>query len=151
MKVIFEPTDKQEILSQLQKIAEHYGTAVKQQDTGEGHFIFVKSRFKIAEKFKEQKHLIYAWGVDNNDINFLKQFWGEPIKTIIEKMTPLEFASELILIPNIFELTKEDVLILLGISEREIKQYFRFLKASATRPSAPLDVAKAFKILEKIL
>lgn len=151
MKVIFEPENKQEISNQLEKIAEYYQTSVLEQDIGEGKFVFVKSKIKIVEKFKDQKTLIHVWGAKDEDIVYLKQFFGEPVQKIVEKMTPLAFASEMIEIPNADKLTKEDIMSLLDVTDRDLRQYSRMLRSAARRSSASEDIVNAYKILEKIL
>ncbi|MHA1418523.1 MAG: hypothetical protein ACTSVO_03200 [Candidatus Heimdallarchaeaceae archaeon] len=151
MKVIFEPENKLEISNQLEKIAEHYQTSVLEQDVGEGKFVFVKSKIKIVEKFRDQKTLIYVWGAKDEDVNYLIQFFGEPVQKLVEKMTPLTFASEIIEIPNADKLTKEDVMSLLDVTDRDLRQYSRMLRLAARKSSASVDMVKAHELLEKIL
>ena len=151
MKIIFEPDNKQEISNNFEKIAEHYNTSVLQQDTGEGKFVFVKSKIKIVEKFRDEKTLVYVWGAKEEDVNFLKQFFGEPTQKIIEKMTPIAFASEIIEIPNVDDLTKDDIIALLDVTERDLGQYARMLGRVARRPSASADIVKAVDLLKKLL
>ncbi|MCG3221408.1 MAG: hypothetical protein H7641_08505 [Candidatus Heimdallarchaeota archaeon] len=150
MKVVFEPENKEAIFDQLQEIAEKYGTTVKQQDTGKGHFIFVKSKLKIVEKVREYRHRIQVWGAKDEDVNYLKQFWGEPIKKIVQKMTPLVFAKEIVKIPNVKELTIEDITAIMEISESDYQQYCRYIKVAASNASAPEEVVKADNLLENI-
>ncbi|MHA1952696.1 MAG: hypothetical protein ACXAAM_04775 [Candidatus Heimdallarchaeaceae archaeon] len=150
MKVVFEPENKEAIFDQFQIIAEKYGTTVKQQDTGQGNFIFVKSRLKIVEKVREYRHRIQVWGAKDEDVNYLKQFWGEPIKKIVQKMTPLVFAKEIVKIPNINELTVDDITAIMEISESDYQQYRRYIEVAASNASAPADVVKAYNLLEKI-
>ena len=151
MKVIFEPEKEQEISNQLEKIAKHYQTSVATQDIGEGKFVFVKSKIKIVEKFREQKTLIYVWGAKDEDVIYLKQFFGEPVQKIVEKMTPPAFASEITEIPNADSLSKEDVMSLLDVTDRDLRQYSRMLRSAAKRASASVDIVKAYELLEKIL
>jgi hypothetical protein len=150
MKVVFEPEKKEEIYDQFQIIAEKYGTTVRKQDTGEGHFIFVKSRLKIVEKVREYRHRIQVWGAKDEDVNYLQQFWGEPIKKIVQKMTPLVFAKEIVKIPNVKELTIEDITVLMEISEDDYQQYSRYIRVAAGNPSAPVEVIKAFEVIENL-
>ena len=150
MKVVFEPENKEDIFDHFQKIAEKYGTTVRKQDTGEGHFIFVKSKIKIVEKVREYRHRIHVWGAKEDDVNYLQQFWGEPIKKIEQKMTPLLFAKEIVKIPNVNELTTEDILAIMEINESDYQQYCRYIKVAAGNASAPIEVVKAFELIEKI-
>ncbi len=151
MKVVFEPENKQKISNQLEKIAEYYQTSVLEQDIGEGKFVFVKSNIKIVEKFRDQKTLIYVWGAKDEDIIYLKQFFGEPVQKIVEKMTPLAFASELNEIPNADKLTKEDIISLLDVTDRDLRQYSRMLRSAARKSSASADIVNAYEILKKML
>ena len=151
MKVIFEPEKKSEILAHFEQIAEHYQTTVLKQDSGEGNTVFVKAQIKIVEKQKGENTLIYVWGAKEEDVSYLKQYFGEPIQRITEKMTPLKFAAEIIEIPNSDNLTKEDVMSLLEVTDRDLRQYSRMLGSAARRSSPSLDVVKAYDLLKKIL
>ncbi|MBY9000867.1 MAG: hypothetical protein KGD64_08145, partial [Candidatus Heimdallarchaeota archaeon] len=113
MKVVFVPNDKSILSNQLEEIADYYQTKAVPHDTGEGHFIFVKSRIMITEIIREDKVQIYATGVNDDDLIFLSKFWGEPISIIKEKLTPLEFAVEIADIPNIEQFDKLDIINLL--------------------------------------
>ena len=150
MKVIFEPKDKEKLPHDLSKIAKKYNTNVKKHDTGEGHFIFVKSKIKISEKFKDNSHYIHVWGATDEDISFLKQFWGEPIRIIEQKMSPLEFATELIEIPQIETLSVEEIIQTMRISERDFRQYSRFIQMASRKSDILEDVKKAYTILENL-
>jgi len=150
MKVVFKLTDITALDNQLEQIANHYNSSVKLQDTGQGKFIFVRSRIKIVEKSKNNEKYIHVWGAKQEDINYLSQHWGEPIKVLKMKMSPLEFASEIAELPNANDLTKEDIMTLLEVTERDLGKYSRFIKMASRRPSASDDVKKANNILEKI-
>ena len=66
-------------------------------------------------------------------------------------MTPLAFAAEITEIPNADNLTKEDVMSLLDVTDRDLRQYSRMLRLAARRSSASADIVKAYELLEKIL
>jgi len=148
MKAIFQPSDKDQSLNQLKEIAEHYKTEVIQHDTGEGHFIFVKSKIKITEKLRNDKLYIFVWSAKEDDISFLKRYWGEPLDLVAEKMTPMDFATEVIDIPNVDKLTKAEIIEVLEINEKDYNQYLKYIKRLVKRPSAPKDVVKAISILQ---
>ncbi len=150
MKVIFEPVDKQQILSQFQEIAPKYNAQVRQHDTGDGHIIFVKSRIKISEKVRNNVYSIHVWGANNEDLNFLKQFWGEPSKVMEEKLTPIEFANEIADIPATETLTKKEIMETIKITEEEYDQFVRFIQRTARRPNASHEMKKAFELLKKV-
>ncbi|MHA2357771.1 MAG: hypothetical protein ACXABK_03250 [Candidatus Heimdallarchaeaceae archaeon] len=150
MKVIFKLLDFVALDSQLEQIANHYNSSVKLQDIGHGKFIFVKSRIKIVEKTKNNEKFIHVWGAKQEDIVYLSQFWGEPLKVLELKMSPIEFASELADLPNADELNREDIMTLFGVTERDIVKYSRTLRMASRRPSATEDVKKANNILEKL-
>ena len=148
MKAIFGPIDSQKTLNQLQEIADHYNSKAIQHDTGEGYFIFVKDRIAITEKIRDNKLYIFVWGAKEEDISFLKQFWGEPRDLEAEKMSPMNFASEVVDIPNVEQLSKEEIITSLEISEKEYNQYLKQLKRVVKRPNTPPNVVKAVSILK---
>ena len=123
MKIIFKPIEKQQILNQLHNVATRYDAEVKQHDTGDGHFIFVKSRIKISEKIRDNGHSIHVWGANEEDLNFLKQIWGEPFLVFKDKLTPIEFAIELSEIPSIENLSSSEIIQTLDITEKEYQQF----------------------------
>ena len=149
MKVIFEPVDKQQILNQFQKIAPRYNAQVRQHDTGDGHIIFVKSRIKISEKVRNNVYSIHVWGANAEDLNFLKQFWGEPSQVIKDKLTPIEFANEIADIPAAETLSKKELIKTLNISEGEYDQFVRFIQRTARRPNSSQEMKKASELLKK--
>ena len=148
MKILYEIKDANQFLNQLAKVAQKYGTRVQEYDEGPGHFIFIKTKIKIYEVLKENRTYAYVWGATEEDISFLNSFWGEPLKKIELQMTPLEFASELLEIPQIEKITIKDIIQMLEISERELNQYIRFIKRASRKTDIPEEVKKANKILE---
>ncbi|MHA1396748.1 MAG: hypothetical protein ACTSSG_01950 [Candidatus Heimdallarchaeaceae archaeon] len=150
MKVIFQPEDIERIYDDLKKIAAKYGTIVQQQEEGENHFLFIQSRIKIAEKGKNKEKLIHVWGAKEEDIIYLQQFWGEPLKKITQKPTPQDFAKELSRIPDVQKLSKKELLTLMEISERDLEQYYRFLKRFSTKPNSSDQIKRAATILENL-
>ena len=149
MKIIFKPIDKQLILNQLQEVASKYNTEVKLHETGGGHFIFVKSRIKISEKIRDNVHAIHVWGANQDDLNFLREIWGEPFQVITERLTPLEFIAELSEIPNIEKMTIEEIIQTLDITENEYGQFERYIQRSVKRPNASPEMKKASELLKK--
>ncbi len=150
MKVIYEIKNTSEFLNQLNLIAQKYGAQVSKQDEGPGHFIFIKSRLKIAEKRKDNKQYAYVWGATDEDLSFLESFWGEPDQVIVLKMTPLEFASELIEIPQAETLTVEEILQIMNITDRDFKQYSRYIKMASRKSDISEDVKRANTILKHL-
>ena len=148
MKAIFGPIDDQKTLNKLQEIAEHYNTKVIQHDTGEGYFIFVKDKITITEKVRDNKLYMFVWGAKEEDISFLGRFWGDPRDLEVEKMSPMVFAAEVVDIPNIESLSKEDIISSLEISEKDYNQYIKHLKRVVKRPNTPPKVVKAISILK---
>ena len=150
MKIIYEIKDANQFLNQLATVAQKYGTRVREYDEPPGHFIFIKTKIKIYEVLKKNRTYAYVWGATEEDISFLNSFWGEPIQIIELKMTPLEFASELLEIPQIEKISIEDIIQTLEISEKELNQYIRFMKRASRKTDISEDVKKANKILERL-
>lgn len=150
MKVIYEIINTSEFLNQLKMIAQKYGAHVSKQDEGSGHFIFIKSRLKIAEKLRDNKQYAYVWGATDEDLSFLESFWGKPHQVIELKMTPLEFAAELIEIPQAEKLTVEEILKIMDITDRDFKQYSRYIKMASRKSDISEDVKRANTILEHL-
>ena len=148
MKAIFGPIDDQKTLNKLQEIAEFYNTKVIQHDTEEGYFIFVKDKIAITEKVRENKLYMFVWGAKEEDISFLRKFWGDPRDLEKEKMSPMVFATEVVDIPNIENLSKEEIIYSLEISEKDYNQYVKQLKRVVKKPNTPPDVVKAISILK---
>ena len=149
MKIIYEIKDVNSFLSQLTQIAQKYNTVVKEYDEEPGYFIFIKNKIKIYEVSKDNKKLTYVWGATDEDVSFLTSFWGPPIKKIELKMTPLQFASELVEIPQVDRITKEEIIEILEISDRDFIQYSRYIKMASRKKDIPKEVQNANKILEK--
>ncbi|MCE7742095.1 MAG: hypothetical protein GOP50_06520 [Candidatus Heimdallarchaeota archaeon] len=149
MKLIFKPVDKQQILNQLQKIAPRYNTQVRKHDTGDGHFIFVKSRIKISEKLSDNVYSIHVWGANEEDLSFLKQVWGEPSQVLKERLTPIEFANELADFPSADNLSKSEIIQTLDMTEKEYNQFERLIQRTARRPNASIEMKRAFELLKK--
>ena len=150
MKIIFEPVDKQQILSQLQKIATKYSAQVRQHDTGDGHFIFVKSRIKISEKVRNNIYSIHVWGAKEEDLAFLKQVWGEPSQVLKDRLTPIEFANGLADLPSTESLSRNEIIQTLDITENEYDQFVRFIQRTARRPNATNEMKRASELLKRV-
>jgi len=150
MKIIYEIKNASEFLNQLEVIAQKYGTRVMQHDEGPGYFIFVKSKIKISEKMRDNKKFVYVWGATNEDLSYLNSFWGEPQEIVEQKMSPLEFATELVELPQNQQISKEEIIQTFGISERDLNQYARFIKMASRKPDIAEEVKKANMILEHL-
>ena len=150
MKIIFEPVEKSQLLSKFQEVAQKYNTQIRQHDTGEGHFIFVRSRIKISEKVRNGIYSIHVWGAKEEDLNLLKQIWGEPSQVLKERLTPQEFANGLADFPSDEILSKNEIIQTLDITEGEFNQFIRFIERIVRRPNAPLEMKKAYEILKRV-
>ncbi|MHA1197903.1 MAG: hypothetical protein ACTSQF_00905 [Candidatus Heimdallarchaeaceae archaeon] len=150
MKIIFKPVDKQQLLNQLQQIALKYNTQVRQHDTGDGHFIFVKSRIKISEKVRDSVYSIHVWGANDEDLSYLKQFWGEPSQVLKDRLTPIEFANELADFPSSEILSKSEIIQTLDMTEKEYDQFERLIQRTARRPNASNEIKRASELLKKV-
>ncbi len=150
MKIIYEIKNTSEFPHQFGTIAQKYGTEVLEHDEGPGLFIFVKSKIKISEKIRDNKKYVYVWGATTDDLVYLNSFWGEPYQVIELKMSPLDFASELIELPQIHQITKEDIIQTFGISERDFNQYSRFIKMASRKSDIQEEVKLANTILERL-
>ena len=148
MKVIFVPKDKNLLLEQFEDVANHYQTKAVPHDKEEGHFVFVKSRIMITELIRNNEVQIHVSGANDEDLSFLSSVWGEPISVIKEKRSPMDFAKEIAEIPNIDRLDKQDIIVLLDITEADYGQYIRYLERVARRPNTAEEVVKAIEILK---
>ncbi|MHA1304789.1 MAG: hypothetical protein ACTSPI_13915 [Candidatus Heimdallarchaeaceae archaeon] len=98
----------------------------------------------------EETCKIYVWGADEKDISFLKNFWGEPQIVAKERRSPLDFATELINIPQVEKLNKKEVLQIMELNEKEYKQYKRLINIAARRPSSTEVIKRAQEILKEL-
>ena len=148
MKLIFVPKDKNLLFGQFEEVANHYQTRVMPHDKGEGHFVFVRSRIMITELIRNNEVQIHVSGANDDDLSFLTSVWGDPISVVKEKRSPMEFANEIVEIPNVDQLDKADIIALLDITEKDYSQNLRYLERVAKRPNSAEEVIKAVQILK---
>ena len=60
----------------------------------------------------------------------------------------MEFAQEIVEIPNVEELDKADIIALLDITEADYSQNITYLERVARRPNTLKEVVKAIQILK---
>ncbi len=149
MKATFILSENDYVKEKLDEIAQKYGTTVKFVDDGVGRFLIAQPKFQIKERLEEGNYNIKVWGATEEDIQYLKTIWGEPARTEKQRLSPLEFAQELVGIPNIDTLTKEQIMGIMELEDRQFIQYQRLL-ANQLRRSDPLPVfTKASEIMNK--
>ncbi|MHA1115511.1 MAG: hypothetical protein ACTSRR_02795 [Candidatus Heimdallarchaeaceae archaeon] len=151
MKAIFEIKNKSEkqVLLDLEELSEKYNSSVKKEDQGEGHFILTESKLQIVERVEGDQVIVQVWGASEGDIQELSNYWGQPKKLIKEKPSPNDLAKEIIYIPNITEMKKNELLELLEISEKDLDKYKRLIDRLAQRKNVSDELKKANEILKK--
>jgi len=149
MKATFYLKEGSNVLEQLEQIAQKYGTVVKLEDDGVGHFLIVKPKFQIAERFENGKFTINVWGATPEHIEYLKSIWGKPARLEEQRLTPQEFAQKLTNIPSVMEKTKEEIMGIMEVDERQYTQYQRLIKNQLRRPNPAELYVKAAEILKK--
>ena len=148
MKLIFKIDDRQKFLTQLQNIADHYNTVVRKHDTAESYFVFVRSKVMATEVESNGIFYVHVSISAEEDLAFFKQVLGEPISIKEKKMTVMDFASEIVSIPNIEELSRKDILENLEITEKEYDGFMRYIQRLARRPNASPEVKKTEQLLK---
>ncbi|MCK4844606.1 MAG: hypothetical protein KAS95_02930 [Candidatus Heimdallarchaeota archaeon] len=133
----------------LEKIAENYKTDVKKEDMNDGYFILAKPKLQIASAVETSNYIIHVWGASEEDINYLTTMFDNPIRTSSEKLSTLEFAQELLILPNIDSLSKDEIIDFMQLSEQDYDQYKKLLRLSVMRQSPHNAVEQIYKILEK--
>lgn len=148
MKIVFRFSIEKDIMSTMSEIASHYGSEVKKEDVGEGHFILVPPKLQITQRKEGDNYLVKVWGASESDLDFLKEIFGDPIETIREKPSPLEFANEIVeLASTNKDITKEQIITTFDITERDYKQYVQALRLLSKR-SSNNQILKALAILQ---
>lgn len=137
------------IVKILEKIAENYKTDVKKEDMNDGYFILAKPKLQIASAVETSNYIIHVWGASEEDINYLTTMFDNPIRTSSEKLSTLEFAQELLILPNIDSLSKDEIIDFMQLSEQDYDQYKKLLRLSVMRQSPHDAVEQIYKILEK--
>ncbi len=149
MKATFILPLTENIVKILEKIAENYKTDVKKEDMKDGYFILAKPKLQIASAVETSNYIIHVWGASEEDINYLTTMFDNPIRTSSEKLSTLEFAQELLILPNIDSLSKDEIIDFMQLSEQDYDQYKKLLRLSVMRQSPHHAVEQVHKILEK--
>ncbi|MHA1684923.1 MAG: hypothetical protein ACTSYD_00795 [Candidatus Heimdallarchaeaceae archaeon] len=149
MKIVFRFSVAKDIMSAMSEIASHYGSEVKKEDVGEGHFILVPPKLQITQRKEGDNYLVKVWGASDTDLDFLKEIFGDPIETIREKLSPLEFAKELLELASVNRsITRKQIINTFDITERDYKQYMQALRLLSKRSSNNEELLKALHILQ---
>lgn len=148
MKAIFFISGENYSPNQLDKIAEKYGTTVHVDDEI-GRFILVKPKLQIKERKEEDRYSFNVWGASQEDIDFLKSILGEPARTAEQRLSPLEFAQEITAIPGIMEKSKEEIMEIMEVNDRQYLQYQKLIQNQLRRPNPAEIFVKAAEILQK--
>jgi len=149
MKAVFFISTENYSPDHLDKIAEKYGTSVHFGDDGVSRFILVKPKLQIKEQKEGDKYSFKVWGATQEDIDFFKSILGEPARTAEQRLSPLEFAQELIAIPGIMEKSKAEIIEIMELNDRQYLQYQRLIKNQLRRPNPAEHFIKASEILQK--
>lgn len=149
MKATYILPISENIVKILEKIAENYKTDVKKEDMNDGYFILAEPKLQIASAVETSNYIIHVWGASEEDINYLTTMFGNPIRTSSEKLSTLEFAQELLILPNIESLSKDEIIDFMQLSEQDYDQYKKLLRLSVMRQSPHDAVERISKILEK--
>lgn len=150
MKATFFVNSDIDIFQHLEEIAKRYNAAVKLADDGQTHYIIVRPKFQIKKKLEGNQYKIDVWGGTEEDISYLTSLLGVPQTTAIERLPPIDFAKELVSIPEIDTKSKEEIIDTLDVDEKGLMQYARLFKALSRRPDASNDITKSLEILEKL-
>jgi len=149
MKATFIVSENDYLKEKLDEIAQKYGTTVHFDDDGIGRFIITPPKFQIKERLEEGNYNIKVWGATEQDLLYLKSIWGEPARTEKQRLSPIEFAQELIGIPNINNLTKEQIMDIMELDDKQFIQYKRLISNQMRRPNQQIVFTKASKIMDK--
>ncbi|MHA1127236.1 MAG: hypothetical protein ACTSQX_16545 [Candidatus Heimdallarchaeota archaeon] len=149
MKAIFYLNEGSNVLEQLNQIAQKYGTDVKLDDDNVNHFILAKPKLKIMKRLENGRYTIQIWGATPGDIEYLKSIWGEPARTEAQRLSPLEFAHELTSIPSVMTKTKEEIMDIMEIDDKQYTQYQKLIQNQLRRPNPAEHFVKAAEILKK--
>jgi hypothetical protein len=149
MKAIFYLDEGSNIVEQLEQIAQKYGSEVKLDDDGVSHFILAQPKLKIMKRLENGKYTLQIWGATPDDIEYLKSLWGEPARTEVQRLSPLEFAQELTSIPGVLDKSKEEIMEIMEVDDRQYTQYQRLIQNQLRRPEPAEHFVKAAEILKK--
>ncbi|NHJ04337.1 MAG: hypothetical protein EAX90_05910 [Candidatus Heimdallarchaeota archaeon] len=149
MNARFELPLDSEIDSQLEEIAQKYATEVKLLDDGKSKMINPPIKLRILQRFDENNITIKVRGATEEDISFLGNFWGSPKSITEESRSALEFANEVLKIPDVTAKSKEEIIELMDIDEADFDNYMKQMERGASRGRGPEAILKAYEILNK--
>ncbi|MGC9780725.1 MAG: hypothetical protein HZR80_15900 [Candidatus Heimdallarchaeota archaeon] len=149
MKATFILSENDYVKEKFDEIAQKYGTAVKFDDDGIGRFLIAPPKFQIKERLEEDNYNIKVWGATEEDIQYLKSIWGEPTRTEKQRLSPIEFAQEIVGVPDIKTLSKEQIMEIMELDDRQFTQYQRLLANQLRRPNPQPIFTKASEIMSK--
>jgi len=149
MKATFIFTKEDYEKESLDEIAAKYATKVILDDDGISRFLIVLPKFQIKERLIDEKYHLYIWGAKKQDIEYLKTKWGNPARTEAQRLSPKEFAHELMGIRGVENMTKEQIMDVMELNDRQFTQYQRILKNVLRRPDQPEILVKAAQIMNK--
>ncbi|MBN1330427.1 MAG: hypothetical protein JXA54_13215 [Candidatus Heimdallarchaeota archaeon] len=148
MKAEFFISKEIDIMAKLDEVALKYDATVNIDEDYVSHFILVKPKLQIKQRATEDNYSIHVWGATEENLNYLKTIFGEPSQVTEERLTPLEFATELVAIPEVIEKTKEEIMILMDVDEKQYNQYKRLLGVIARKDDTPAVIKSALEILK---
>lgn len=149
MKAEFNIPEDQNIIELLEQIAVKFGTSVKKEDEGEGHYIFIRGKINLHMEPIKSNFIITTYGTKQEDVDLFTSILGEPSSVKQEPPTLIKFAQQLINIPDVNSLNKQELMTLFELEDKIFLNYQRMLKFSARRSDAKPAIKKALEIMEK--
>jgi len=149
MKLLFKVNKETPIMDKLEQIAQKYQTTVKLDEDDIGHFILITPKLQVKQNEDEKHFTITIWGAQEEDLNYFKSLFGEPLQVLTELPSPMEFAKELMALPDVQNKTLEDIIAIFEIDERRLNQYKRILTIQAKRKPENKVLQQASQLLNK--
>jgi hypothetical protein len=149
MKAEYELPKESDIDSLFVKIAENLGTSVKTLEDDVTKIISVPSRIRIIQRVDETKYVLRVRGASDEDIAFLTDILGNPVKVSQEKLSLNDFVNVVMGIPDVKTKRKEEVIDILDLDEEEFQQYYTQLERFGKRGRGPQPILDVYEILSK--
>ena len=149
MKAEYELPKESDIDSLLVKIAENFGTSVKTLEDDVTKIISVPSRIRIIQRVDETKYVLRVRGASDEDIAFLTDILGNPVKVSQEKLSLNDFVNVVMGIPDVKTKRKEEIIDILDLDEEEFQQYYTQLERFGKRGRGPQPILDVYEILSK--
>ncbi len=149
MRLIFKI--EQKILDKtFSDVADHFKTDVHQDDA-ELLYVRVKSeKLFIAQQNTNGETQVHVWGAKDQHLQYFKGILGEPLAIVEEKPSPLQFAQDLASIPDVQELTKEEIIQYMDITEQDITKYKKHVGFACRKSNPEKELLLAKEVLEKL-